>query len=74
MDVHTDIQIIHDRNGAQASVVQPYADRLGSRDFPETFFDQPARFSGFTANVASSSRRACLPLHLLKRIRKNLRF
>ena len=38
MDVHTDIQIIHDRNGAQASVVLPYADWLGSRYFPDAFF------------------------------------
>ena len=32
MNVHTDIQIIHDRNGAPAFVVLPYADWLASRD------------------------------------------
>lgn len=37
MDVHTDIQIIRDRNGAQAFVVLPYADRLASRDYTDTF-------------------------------------
>jgi len=32
MNVRTDIQIIHDRNGAPAFVVRPYADWLASRD------------------------------------------
>jgi DNA-binding XRE family transcriptional regulator len=35
MNVHTDIQIIHDRNGAPAFVVLPYADWLASRDRQE---------------------------------------
>ncbi len=35
MNVHTDIQIIHDRNGAPAFVVLPYADWLASRDQQE---------------------------------------
>ncbi len=30
MNEHTDIQIIHDRNGAPAFVVLPYADWLAS--------------------------------------------
>jgi DNA-binding XRE family transcriptional regulator len=32
MNEHTNIQIIHDRNGAPAFVVLPYADWLASRD------------------------------------------
>jgi hypothetical protein len=35
MNVHTDIQIIHDRNGTPAFVVLPYADWLASRDRQE---------------------------------------
>ena len=35
MNIHTDIQIIHDRNGAPAFVVLPYADWLASRDQQE---------------------------------------
>ena len=35
MNVHTDIQIIHDRKGAPAFVVLPYADWLASRDRQE---------------------------------------
>jgi DNA-binding XRE family transcriptional regulator len=35
MNVHTDIQIIHDHNGAPAFVVLPYADWLASRDRQE---------------------------------------
>ena len=33
MNVRTDIQIIHDRNGAPAFVVVPYADWLANLDF-----------------------------------------
>ena len=35
MNVRTDIQIIHDRNGAPAFVVLPYAEWLASRDRQE---------------------------------------
>lgn len=35
MNEHTDIQIIHDRNGAPAFVVLPYADWVASRDREE---------------------------------------
>jgi hypothetical protein len=35
MNVHTDIQIIHDRNGTPAFVVLPYAVWLASRDREE---------------------------------------
>jgi len=35
MNVHTDIQIIHDSNGAPAFVILPYADWLASRDRQE---------------------------------------
>jgi DNA-binding XRE family transcriptional regulator len=36
MNVHTDIQIIHDSNGAPAFVVLPYADWLAGRDRQES--------------------------------------
>lgn len=35
MNVHTDIQIIHDSNGMPAFVVLPYADWLATRDRQE---------------------------------------
>jgi DNA-binding XRE family transcriptional regulator len=35
MNIPTDIQIIHDRNGVPAFVVLPYADWLASRDRQE---------------------------------------
>ncbi|MEE4314166.1 MAG: helix-turn-helix transcriptional regulator [Desulfofustis sp.] len=35
MNIHTDIQIIHDHNGAPAFVVLPYADWVASRDRQE---------------------------------------
>ena len=35
MIVHTNIQIIHDRNGSPAFVVLPYSDWLASRDRQE---------------------------------------
>lgn len=56
MNVHTDIQIIHDRNGSPAFVVVPYSDWLASRDREENLV--PNEVVNLTFNHDWSTMRA----------------